>query len=132
MSIMDERDRYALGRETRAKVLGEAHVARSTADPSAFHAEFQDFITRYAWGEIWTRPGIDHVHRRLLTLSMLIAVNRENEFKLHLRAAVEHGVSRDLVKEVIMQSAIYCGVPAAMSAFHWTAAVFAELDKAGG
>jgi 4-carboxymuconolactone decarboxylase len=129
---MDEADRLALGRKTRSALLSEAHVARSMADPQAFNAEFQAFITRYAWGEIWTRPGIGHDTRRLLTLSMLIALNRENEFKLHLRAAVEHGVSRETIKELLMQSAIYCGVPAAMSAFHWTAEVFAALDGATG
>jgi 4-carboxymuconolactone decarboxylase len=124
---MDERERHALGLQTRRSVLGEAHVDRAVARTTDFNAEFQDLITRYAWGEIWTRPGIDHTHRRLLTLAMMIALNRGEEFKMHLRAAVEHGVSPDLIKEVILQSAIYCGVPAANTAFHQAAEVFAEL-----
>jgi 4-carboxymuconolactone decarboxylase len=124
---MDETERHSLGMKTRRSVLGEAHVDRAVARTTEFNAEFQDLITRYAWGEIWTRPAIDHTHRRLLTLAMMIALNRGEEFKMHVRAAVEHGVSRDLIKEVILQAAIYCGVPAANTAFHQAAEVFAEL-----
>jgi 4-carboxymuconolactone decarboxylase len=114
---MDERDRYELGLRTRRSVLGDAHVDRSLAGATALTAEFQDLLTRLAWGEIWTRPAIDHPTRRLLTIAMLIAVNREGELKLHLRAALEHGVEPELIKEVILHSAVYCGVPAANSAF---------------
>jgi 4-carboxymuconolactone decarboxylase len=114
---MDERDRYELGLRTRRSVLGDAHVDRSLANATALTAEFQDLLTRLAWGEIWTRPAIDHPTRRLLTIAMLIAVNREGELKLHLRAALEHGVEPELIKEVILHSAVYCGVPAANSAF---------------
>ncbi|MDZ5650305.1 4-carboxymuconolactone decarboxylase [Nitrospirillum sp. BR 11828] len=125
---MDEQERYEFGLKTRKSVLGEAHVERALAGRTEFNTEFQDLITRYAWGEIWTRPAIDHPTRRLLTLAMMIALNRGEEFKMHVRAAVQHGVSRDLIKEVILQSAIYCGVPAANTAFHQAAEVFAALD----
>jgi 4-carboxymuconolactone decarboxylase len=129
---MDERERHAAGMATRRSVLGDAHVDRAEANKTEFSAEFQDLITRYAWGEIWTRPAIDHATRRLLTLSMMIALNREEEFKLHLRAALEHGVPKELIKEVILQSAIYCGVPAANTAFRQAAEVFAAVDETAG
>ncbi|MDG3439715.1 4-carboxymuconolactone decarboxylase [Nitrospirillum amazonense] len=125
---MDEQDRFDLGLATRKSVLGEAHVDRALAGRTEFNTEFQDLITRYAWGEIWTRPAIDHPTRRLLTLAMMIALNRGEEFKMHVRAALQHGVSKDLIKEVILQSAIYCGVPAANTAFHQAAEVFAALE----
>ncbi|TWB56300.1 4-carboxymuconolactone decarboxylase [Nitrospirillum viridazoti] len=128
---MDEQDRFDLGLATRKSVLGDAHVDRALAGRTEFNTEFQDLITRYAWGEIWTRPAIDHPTRRLLTLAMMIALNRGEEFKMHVRAALQHGVSKDLIKEVILQSAIYCGVPAANTAFHQAAEVFAGLDEAG-
>ncbi|HKR25567.1 MAG TPA: 4-carboxymuconolactone decarboxylase [Phenylobacterium sp.] len=114
---MDERERHALGMQTRRSVLGEAHVDRAIANTTPLTAEFQDLITRLAWGEIWTRPAIDHSTRRLLTVAMLIALNREGELKMHLKAALDHGVAPELLKEVILQSAVYCGVPAANSAF---------------
>lgn len=123
---MDETERHALGMKTRRSVLGDAHVDRSIANTTPLTAEFQDLITRLAWGEIWTRPAIDHHTRRLLTIAMLIAVNREGELKLHLVAALEHGVDPELLKEVILQSAVYCGVPAANSAF----ALLLELTAA--
>ena len=122
---MDERDRHALGMTTRRAVLGDAHVDRSIANTTPLTEEFQDLITRLAWGEIWTRPAIDHPTRRLLTIAMLIALNREAELKMHLRAALEHGMAPDLLKETILQSAVYCGVPAANSAF----ALLAEIAE---
>ncbi len=123
---MDEADRHALGMITRRSVLGDAHVDRAIAKTTDFTADFQNFITRTAWGEIWTRPGLDHPTRRLLTIAMMIALNREEEFRLHVRAALAHGVSSETIKEVILQSAIYCGVPAANSAFAAASAVMAE------
>lgn len=120
---MDERERHALGMTTRRSVLGDAHVDRSIASSTPLTAEFQDLITRLAWGEIWTRPGIDHPTRRLLTIAMLVALNREAELKMHLRAALEHGVAPELLKETILHSVVYCGVPAANSAF----ALLAEI-----
>ena len=125
---MDERERHALGMKTRRSVLGDAYVDAAVARVTPHTVEFQDFITRAAWGEIWTRPGIDHPTRRLLTLAMLIALNREAELRLHMRAALEGGVSPDLIKEVLLQSAVYCGVPAANSAFALFRELMAEIE----
>src|SRR5919108_2374212 len=126
---MDESDRHALGLRTRKRVLGDAYVDRALARRNDFNREFQELLTRYAWGEIWTRPGLDERTRRLLVLAMTVALGRAEEFKLHLKAAIEHGVSKDDVKEVLLQAAIYCGVPAANSAFHAADEVFAGLEK---
>ena len=122
---MDDSDRYELGLRTRRSVLGDGYVDRTLARRNDFNGEFQDLITRYAWGEIWTRPGLDQRTRRLLVLAMMVALGRQEEFKLHLRAAIEHGVAKDDVKEVLLQAAIYCGVPAANTAFHLAEDVFA-------
>src|SRR5256885_978129 len=111
--IMDESERYASGLEVRRAVLGNAHVDRSLANLNPFNEEFQDLITRYAWGSIWTRPGLPRHTRSLLTLVMMIALNRGDEFRLHVRAAFNNGVTRDEIKEVILECAIYDGVPAA-------------------
>ncbi len=116
--LMDEKERLALGFKTRRAVLGDAHVDQAVASTTPLNAEFQDLITRLAWGEIWTRQAIDHPTRRLLTMAMLIALNRGDEFKMHVRAALEHGMDVALIKEVILQSAVYCGVPAANAALH--------------
>jgi 4-carboxymuconolactone decarboxylase len=93
-----------------------------------FNRDFQDFITRSAWGEIWARPGLPRHTRSLLTLAMMVALNRSEEFRLHVKAAFNNGVTRDQIKEVLLHSAIYCGVPAANSAFHIAADVFREMD----
>jgi 4-carboxymuconolactone decarboxylase len=127
---MNEDERYERGLDVRREVLGEAHVARSLENRTELTTEFQDFITRYAWGEIWTRPGLPRHTRSLLTISMLVALNRGEELRLHLRAAKNNGVSRDEIKEVLMQTAIYCGVPAANSAFHLAQKIFDEDDRA--
>ncbi len=128
---MDDRQRHAEGMAVRRAVLGDAHVDRAVArQTDALQAEFQDLITRYAWGEVWTRPGLPRHTRSLLAISMMVALNRGEELRLHLRAAANNGVSRDEIKEVLLQTAIYCGVPAANSAFHLAAEVFAELDAA--
>ena len=125
---MDERKRYEEGLKTRRAVLGDAHVDRSLKNRSKFNEPFQDLITRYAWGEIWSRSGLPRKTRSLLTLSMLVALNRNEEFRLHLKAALSIGVSRDEIQELLLQSAIYCGVPAANSAFHAAEEVFAQLE----
>lgn len=125
--MMDESERHQLGMENRRAVLGDGHVDRAVANTSPFTAEFQDMITRMAWGEIWSRPAIDHPTRRLLTMAMLIALNRGDEFKMHVRAALEHGMAPELIKEVILQSSVYCGVPAANTAFHQASQILAEL-----
>jgi len=130
---MDDRERYEEGMRVRRSVLGDAHVDRSIANRNEFNTTFQDFITRYAWGEIWTRPGLPRHTRSLLTLAMMVALNREEEFKMHVRAAFNNGVTRAEIEEVLLQSAIYCGLPAANNAFQWTQRVFDEMDspKAG-
>jgi len=124
---MDEKQRYEAGMQVRRAVLGDAHVDRSLESITPFNAQFQEMITRHAWGEIWTRPGLSRHTRSLITLAMLIGMNREGELKLHLRAAKNNGVSRDEIMEVLMQSAIYCGIPAANATFHLAEEVWDEL-----
>ena len=115
---MDEKERYDAGMAVRRQILGNAHVDRAGAQTTPLNAEFQDLITRYAWGEIWTRPGLDPRARRILVLGTLVALGRFEEFRMHARAALnEGGFSEDDLKEIVLQQAIYCGVPAANSAF---------------
>ena len=127
---MDERERHDNGMKVRRAVLGDAHVDRTVTRRNGFNGEFQELITRYAWGEIWTRPGLPRHTRSLLTIAMMVALNRADEFKLHVRAAFNNGVTRDEIKEVLMQAAIYCGVPAANTAFHLAEEVFAQMEPA--
>lgn len=115
---MDEKDRADTGMQMRRSVLGDAHVDRAQAATTDLDAEFQDLITRYAWGEIWTRPGLPRHTRSLLTIGLMVALNRGEELRMHLRAAANNGVSSDEIREVLMHCAIYCGVPAANAAFH--------------
>ena len=124
---MDEKQRYEAGMQVRRAVLGDAHVDRSLSNISEFNAEFQEMITRHAWGDIWTRPGLPRHTRSLITIAMLIGMNREGELKLHLRAARNNGVTREEIKEVLLQSAIYCGTPAANASSHLAEEVYAEL-----
>jgi 4-carboxymuconolactone decarboxylase len=123
---MDDRKRHEAGTKVRREVLGNAHVDRAKAHETDFNADFQDFITRYAWGEIWARPGLNKKTRSLLTISMLVALNRNEELRLHLRAAFNNGVTGDEVREVLLHSAIYCGIPAANSAFHIASEILKE------
>jgi 4-carboxymuconolactone decarboxylase len=105
------------GMEVRREVLGDEHVDAAIAGTTPFTADFQDLITRYAWGEIWARPGLDRRTRSCITLAALVALNRPEELELHVRAALRNGLSPDEIKEVLLHSAIYCGVPAANAAF---------------
>jgi 4-carboxymuconolactone decarboxylase len=105
------------GMRTRREVLGDDHVDRAIANTTDLTAEFQDLITRYAWGEIWTRPGLDRRTRSCVTVAVLVAMGREHELALHVRAALRNGVTPDELKEVLLQCAVYCGVPAANGAF---------------
>jgi 4-carboxymuconolactone decarboxylase len=125
---MNDEERYEAGMNVRRAVLGDAHVDRSIANRTEVTEEFQNLITRYAWGEIWTREGLPRHTRSLLTISMMVALNRSEELALHLRAARNNGVTRDEIKEVLLQTAIYCGVPAANSAFHLADRIFREQD----
>ncbi len=117
---------FERGDNRRREVLGDAHVDRSDAGKSEFTEEFMAFITRYAWGEVWTRPGLEKRTRSLLNLAMLAALNRESEFKLHVKGALNNGATPNDVKEVLFQVSIYAGVPAALSAFHWAQDVIDE------
>ncbi len=127
---MDEADRHAAGMNVRRQVLGDAHVDRSVANQSDFNSEFQDLIVRYAWGEIWTRPGLDHRTRRLLVLSTTAAMGRWEEFRLHTRAGLEGGLALADIKEALLQLAVYAGVPAGNTAFHIVQEVLAQLGRA--
>jgi 4-carboxymuconolactone decarboxylase len=110
-------DPYERGTEVRREVLGDAHVDAAMAGASALTADFQELITRYAWGEVWARPGLDRRTRSCITLTALVAGGHEHELALHLRAARRNGLTWDEITEVLLQAAIYCGVPAANSAF---------------
>jgi 4-carboxymuconolactone decarboxylase len=105
------------GMRVRREVLGEEHVDRALERTTDFTRDFQDLITRYAWGEIWTRPGLDRRTRSCITIAALVALGRDHELELHLRAALRNGLTADEIKEVLLHSAVYCGVPAANSAF---------------
>jgi 4-carboxymuconolactone decarboxylase len=121
---MDEKKRHEEGMKIRRAVLGDAHVDQAMATQNEFTAEFQDLITRYAWGEIWSRPDLDRKTRSLITIAMMVALNRSEELQLHLKAALKNGVTRAEIKEVLLQAAIYCGVPAANHAFHLAEQIF--------
>jgi len=105
------------GMKIRREVLGDDHVDRAVESTTDFTADFQDFITRYAWGEVWARPGLDRRTRSAITLTALIALGRDHELALHVRAALRNGLTPDEIGEVILHSAVYCGVPAANRAF---------------
>jgi 4-carboxymuconolactone decarboxylase len=126
---MDDRKRHGRGMKIRREILGNAHVDRAISQENEFTAAFQDLITRYAWGEIWTRPELDKKTRSLVTIGMMIALNRPDELRLHIRAALNNSVTQEEIREVLLHSAIYCGVPAANSAFHIAAEVLAEAKK---
>jgi 4-carboxymuconolactone decarboxylase len=122
-------DAYERGMEVRREVLGEEHVDRAIERTTELTADFQDLITRYAWGEIWARPGLDRRTRSCITLTALIALGREHELAMHIRAARRNGLTPEEIKEVLLQSAIYCGVPAANGAFAIAQAVLDEPDE---
>ena len=123
--------RHEAGMRVRREVLGDRHVDRAIERTTDFTAEFQDLITRYAWGEIWTRPGLDRRTRSCITLTALVAVGHFEEFEMHVRAALRNGLTPDEIKEVLLQAAIYCGVPAANAAFAVAQRVLAEDDPTG-
>ena len=129
---MDDKERYQRGMAVRRKVLGAAWVDHANARKTAFTEEFQDFITRCAWGEVWTRPHYDERTRRILVIGTMVSLGRWEEFRLHVRAALtEGGFSADDIKEIILQQAVYCGVPAANNAFKDAAAILTEVGKTG-
>ncbi len=126
---MDDTKRYEDGMRIRREVLGNAHVDKTKSQENEFNTDFQNLITRYAWGEIWDRPGLDRKSRSLVTVGMMIALNRADELRLHLRAALNNGVTCEQLREVLLHSAIYCGLPAANSAFHIAAELLEETSK---
>lgn len=127
---MDDRERYEKGMARRRKVLGNAWVDRANAGRNSFTEELQDLITRYPWGEVWTRPHFDERTRRILVIGSMVALGHWDEFRLHVRAALtEGGFSADDIKEILLQQAIYCGVPAANHAFKEAGDVLAEVGK---
>jgi 4-carboxymuconolactone decarboxylase len=110
----------------RREVLGDQHVERSKSSRTEFNADFQDFLARYSWGEVWSRPGIDRKLRCCITVAMVVALNRPEELRLHVRAALRNGVTQEELSEILFHSAIYCGVPAAFGAFKIAQEVLAE------
>ena len=128
---MDDVERRKRGREVRSAVLGEAHVARSEAKTNAFRADFVDFLTRVVWGDVWTRPGLARRERSLITLALLVGGSRWEELPLHLRGALNNGVTVEEIKEVLLHSAVYAGVPAANTAFQIATEILTKEGKLG-
>jgi 4-carboxymuconolactone decarboxylase len=128
---MKNDEMYEAGMAVRRQILGDAHVDRAVAKISPLTREFQDLIVRYGWGAIWTRPGLGHRERRLLVIGTMMAIGRWEEFEMHVRAALESGFPLAEIKEVIMQQAIYCGVPAGNTAFHRVERLVEELKAKG-
>jgi 4-carboxymuconolactone decarboxylase len=126
---MNDDERRKQGMKVRREVLGDEHVDRAMKSASELTRDFQDLITRYGWGEVWARPGLDRRMRSCVTVAMTIALNRPEELELHLRGALRNGVTVDELREVIMQSAVYCGLPAANSAFRIAQEVFGDSSR---
>ncbi|WP_418316991.1 4-carboxymuconolactone decarboxylase [Piscinibacter sakaiensis] len=126
---MDE-DLFDKGLQTRREVLGAAYVDASISNADDFNRPMQELVTQYCWGDVWNRPGLDRRTRSLLNLAMLTALNRPHEFRLHVRGALNNGVTREEIREVLLQTAIYCGVPAAIDGFRNAREVFNEVDAA--
>jgi 3-oxoadipate enol-lactonase/4-carboxymuconolactone decarboxylase len=123
---MDDAERAAQGMTVRREVLGDEHVDRAVAATTPLTAPFQDFITRYAWGEIWSRPGLSRAERSMVTLTALVVLRQEEELAMHLRAALRNGLTPDQISEVLLHTAVYAGVPAANRAFAIACQVLAE------
>jgi 4-carboxymuconolactone decarboxylase len=127
--MTSEDSAYDRGMKVRREVLGDEHVDRAIGRTTEFTADFQDFITRYAWGEVWARPGLDRRTRSCITLTALVALGRLDELELHVRAAIRNGLTPEEIGEVFLQSAVYCGVPAANSAYAVARRVLSECEK---
>jgi 3-oxoadipate enol-lactonase/4-carboxymuconolactone decarboxylase len=128
---MDDTERAAQGMTVRREVLGDALVDRAVAATTPFNADFQGFITRYAWGEVWSRPGLSRAERSMITLTALVVLRQDEELAMHLRAALRNGLTPDQISEVLLHTAVYAGVPAANRAFAIAARVLAETGQAG-
>lgn len=127
---MNDEQRYEQGIKVRTEVLGEKHVNRSIANLNDFNADFQNFISRFAWGEVWSRPGLPRHTRSLVTIAILLSLGREDELRMHLRACFNNGVTKDELKELILHCSLYAGLPAANAAMHMAEEVFADLGIA--
>jgi 4-carboxymuconolactone decarboxylase len=124
-----DKDMFEKGLEIRRAVLGSEYVDKSIASADDFSRPLQELVTQYCWGEVWGRPGLDRKTRSMLNLAMLTALNRPHELKLHVRGALRNGLTKEEIREVLLQAAIYCGVPAAVDAFRTAREVFAEEAK---
>jgi 4-carboxymuconolactone decarboxylase len=129
---MTEDELYQQGMEARREVLGDAHVDRALANATEFTAPWQDFITKHAWGAVWTRDGLDRKTRSAITLTALTALGRENEIAMHVRAALGNGLTQEEIGEVLIHTAVYAGVPAANAAFAIAQGVFDEAGSSSG
>lgn len=125
-----DKDAYERGLATRRQVLGDEYVDRALANADHFAGPLQELVTGFAWGTVWQRPGLELAERSLLTVAMLVALNRPHELKIHLRGAHNNGVPRDKIRECLLHAAVYCGMPAAVDAFRVAREVFAEIDAA--
>ncbi|MDH3474345.1 MAG: 4-carboxymuconolactone decarboxylase [Rhodospirillales bacterium] len=126
-----DKERFEQGLTVRRDVLGSEYVDKSIAAADDFNMPFQELVTEYCWGEIWTRPGLDRKTRSIINLAMLTALNRPHEVKIHLKGALNNGVSKEEIQEVLLQTAIYCGVPAALDSFRLAREVFKEVESEG-
>jgi len=122
-------ERFERGLQLRREVLGAQHVDASMSSADDFHRPLQELVTEYCWGAVWSRPGLDRRTRSLINLAMLTALNRPKEVKLHIRGALNNGCTREEIREVLLQTAVYCGVPAAVESFHLAGEVFKEIDS---
>ncbi len=129
--VMDDSERIRQGMSVRREVLGDEHVDRAVAGTTAFTEPFQDFITRYAWGDIWSRPGLSRAERSIVTLAVLTALQHEGELALHVKAALRNGLTPEQIQEVLLQVAVYAGVPAGNRAFAVAQRALAEAGEAG-
>ena len=125
---MSSDDLWDKGLEIRREVVGDDYVDRSLAAMDDFNQPLQEYVTKYAWGDVWRRPGLDRRARSILNIGMLTALNRPHELKLHLRGAIRNGLTREEIRECLLQTAVYCGAPAALDAFRTAREVFAEMD----
>lgn len=127
MDQNDKSDAWKGGYAARKKVLGDAYVDRAFAEADDFTQDLQNYLTEHAWGASWARPGLDHRTRSMLNLAMLTALNRPHELEIHLRGAIRNGLTKDEIKEIFLQTAVYCGAPAAVDSFRIARRVFAEM-----
>lgn len=125
------KEQFEAGLATRREVLGNDYVDRALASADDFSRPLQELVTEFAWGTVWQRPGLPRRDRSLMTVVMLVALNRPHELRLHLRGALNNGLSREEIREALLHAAVYCGMPAAVDAFRAAREVFAEIDAAG-